>query len=99
MQATRTDALLDALDRFDTYSYLDAPGFAFHGPMGAETLSTLRHDDLVAGWVERYKARHQPLEAPPSTARIDPGDAGAWRAALGDIARLSDWEAMFTVAL
>jgi len=99
MQITRTDTLLEALDRFETYSYLDAPGFAFHGPMGAETLSTLGHDDLVARWVERYKARHQPLEAPPSTARIDPHDARTWRAALGDIARLSDWEAMFMVAL
>jgi hypothetical protein len=99
MLITRTDTLLEALDRFESYAYLDAPGFAFHGPMGAETLSTLGRDDLVAGWVERYKTRHQPLEAPPLTVRIDRNDAGDWRAALGDIARVSDWEAMFTTQL
>ncbi|HKA05324.1 MAG TPA: hypothetical protein VKD67_13385, partial [Acidimicrobiales bacterium] len=99
MQITRTDTLLDALDRFETYAYLDAPGFAFHGPMGAETLSTLGHDDLVTDWVERYKARHQPLEAPPPLARIDPTDASAWHAAMGNVARVSDWEAMFTMVL
>jgi hypothetical protein len=95
----RPEALMDALDRFRAFAYLDAPGFAFHGPMGAETLSTLGHDDLVAGWVERYKARHQPLDAPPPTMRIDPTDERDWRTALGDMSRVSDWAEMFTVEL
>jgi hypothetical protein len=92
---TRTDTLNDALDRLQAYSYLDAPGFACHGPMGAETLSTLGHDDLVPAWVEAYKSRHQPLDAPPPKDRIDPDDDTSWRPALGDMARVSDWEATF----
>jgi hypothetical protein len=96
---TRTDALLDALERFDGNAYLDEPGFAFHGPMGAETLSTLGHDDFVASWTEAYKARHQPLEAPPATTRLDVKDEGDWRAALGEMARVSDWAAMFRAEL
>ncbi len=92
---TRTDALHDALDRLSGYGYFDVPGFAFHGPMGAETVSTLGHDDLVAGWVEDYKARHQPLDVPPPVERLDPDDERSWRPALGDVARLSDWAAMF----
>ncbi len=96
---TRTDALADALERFDGYAYLDAPGFAFHGPMGAETLSVLGHDDLVASWAESYKARHQPLEAPPTTSRLAFSDEPTWRAALGDMSRVSDWAAMFQAEL
>jgi hypothetical protein len=92
---TRCDALNDALGRFDGYGYLDAPGFAFHGPMGAETLSTLGHDDLVAGWADEYKTRHQPLDVPPRSEPIDPHDENSWRPALGSVARVSDWEAMF----
>jgi hypothetical protein len=43
---TRSDALNDALERLQGHAYLDAPGFACHGPMGAETLSTLGHKNL-----------------------------------------------------
>jgi hypothetical protein len=92
---TRSDALNDALGRLEGYGYLDTPGFACHGPMGAETLSTLGHDDLVASWVEAYKARHQPLEVPSPTERIDPYDKSSWQPALGDMSRVSDWAAMF----
>jgi hypothetical protein len=69
---TRTDALADALERLDGYAYLDGPGFAVHGPMGAETLSALGHNDMVAGWVEAYKLRHQPIETPPPRHRSRP---------------------------
>ncbi len=92
---TRSDALHDALERLEGYGYLDAAGFAVHGPMGAETLSTLGHNDLVASWVEAYKARHQPVPPPSEGDRIDPVDESSWRAALGDYARVADWEAMF----
>lgn len=97
---TRTDALNDALERLAPYEYLDLPGpFACHGPMGAEVLSTLGHDDLVASWVEAYKSRHQPLEAFPPIERLDPGDEASWRPALGGVARISDWVALFTSQL
>jgi len=92
---TRADALYDALERLASYGYLDAPGFACHGPMGAETLSTLGHDDLVAAWVEDYKRRHRPLEVPPPRTRLDSRDEQSWRPALGDLGRVSDWAAMF----
>jgi hypothetical protein len=92
---TRTDALDDALDRFGAYRYADGVGFAFHGPMGAEALSTLGHDDLVAGWAEDYKARHAPIDPPPPFDTVDVGDEASWRAALGDPRRASDWAVAF----
>jgi hypothetical protein len=91
----RSDALNDALERLDGYAYLDAPGFACHGPMGAETLSNLGHNDLVAGWVDQYRKRHQPLPPPSPNHPIDRGDAQALSSALGDPSRVSDWAAMF----
>ncbi len=96
---TRTDAIDDALDRLADYRYLDGHGFAFHGPMGAETLSTLGHHDLVAGWVEDYKERNGVLDAPPAGERIDADDETSWRPALGDYARASDWAALFGAQL
>ncbi|HEX6238517.1 MAG TPA: hypothetical protein VFZ68_15055 [Acidimicrobiales bacterium] len=95
MTITRSDALNDALDRLEGYGYLDAPGFASHGPMGAETLSTLGHDELVGRWVETYKARHEPLDTPPATEPIDPRDESSWVPALGDMGRVSDWATLF----
>jgi hypothetical protein len=91
----RADALDDALDRLSRYAYVDGPGLATHGPMGAEALSSLGHDDLVTQWVEQYKVRHQVIPAPSRTARLDPGDESSWRIALGDPSRLSDWAALF----
>jgi Questin oxidase-like len=92
---TRADALQDALERLEGYGYLDAPGFACHGPMAAETLSTLGHDDLVGAWVEDYKRRHRPLEVPPPRSRLDASDEHSWMPALGDLGRVSDWAVMF----
>lgn len=91
----RTDALDDALDRLSAYAYVDGPGMAVHGPMGAEALSTLGHDDLVAAWVEEYKARHEVIAAPAAVGHLDPEDEASWRPALGDPARLSDWAELF----
>jgi hypothetical protein len=92
---TRSDAVNEALERLEDYAYLDAPGFACHGPMGAETLSHLGHDDLVSGWVEGYRKRYDPLPAPPGRDRLDASDSKALCSALGDASRLSDWAAMF----
>jgi hypothetical protein len=96
----RADALDDALDRLDSYHYLVMPGpFACHGPMGAETLSTLGYNHLVGTWVEEYKSRHQPLGPFATVERIDPADRRSWQAALGDITRVSDWAALFHAEL
>jgi hypothetical protein len=95
-QARRQDALNDALERLEGYEYLDLPGpFACHGPMGAETLSTLGYDDLVADWVEAYKSRHEPLDPFPTLGRIDPRDDANWRSALGQVSRANDFTGMF----
>ena len=95
-QARRQDALNDALERLEGYEYLDLPGpFACHGPMGAETLSTLGYDDLVGDWVEAYKSRHEPLDPFPTLERIDPRDEANWRRALGQVFRANDFAAMF----
>ena len=95
----RTDALHDALERLEGYSYLDGGGVPCHGPMGAEALSALGHDDLVAGWVEGYKARHVPIDAPPRKTPVDVTTEAAWTAALGDFARIDDWADAFTQRL
>jgi hypothetical protein len=91
----RSDALNDALEHLEGFAFLDEPGFATHGPMGAETLSTLGYNDLIPGWVEQYRKRHQPLPAPPPHDPVDPADEQVVRSALGDASRLSDWAAMF----
>jgi hypothetical protein len=91
---TRTDVLHDAHERLERYGYFDVPGFACHGTMGAETLSALGFDELVPGWVERYKERHEPLPRPDRRARIT-ADDGSWRHALGDPSRATDWADLF----
>jgi hypothetical protein len=96
---TRTDVLADAAERLQTWTYLDEPGFAFHGAMGAETLSTMGHDDLVPGWVDAYKTQHRPLPAPPPGIAIDGDDQSSWQVALGDYGRVSDWTTLFRAAL
>ncbi len=65
-------------------------GLSNHGPMGAEALVVLGRDDAVTGWVEQYKRRLGP--APEARDPIDPS---AWREALGRIARVGDWAALF----
>jgi hypothetical protein len=92
----RQEALADAIERFAGYGYIDGQGFACHGPMGAEALSTLGHDELVADWAEGYKARHAPIAAPPPAARLDPADEASWRPAIGDPSRVADWADLFT---
>jgi hypothetical protein len=92
---TRTDALNDALERLAAYRYLDGPGFACHGPMVAEALSTLGYDGEVALWVERYKASHAPIAAPPASRPVDLTSIESRRDALGDASRISDWALAF----
>jgi hypothetical protein len=92
---TRADALNDALERLADYRYLDGPGFACHGPMAAEALSSLGYDQEVAGWVERYKASHPPIPAPPTSTQVDLSSTESWQQALGDSSRISDWDVAF----
>jgi hypothetical protein len=91
----RSDAINDALERLRDFAYLDGPGFACHGTMGAETLTALGHDEMVAGWADEYCWRHEPISPPPPSARIRLTVPGDFHSALGDMARVADWEAAF----
>src|SRR5262245_2095448 len=65
-----------------------------HGPMAAEALVALGHDDLVVAWADRYR---QKLDAmPPARSPIP---AGSWSQALGAIDRFGDWVAFFRARL
>lgn len=70
-------------------------GYASHAPMGAEALATLGFCNQVPGWVDWY-ARVRPIASvPPPVFPIEPGNAAEWRAALGQVRRISDWAALF----
>lgn len=66
-------------------------GLSNHGPMAAEALAAMGRGDEVEGWVARYRKR---LDARPANVRPVAGEA--WPEALGDLARVSDWEDFFT---
>lgn len=87
----RQDALNDALARLDGVAFTMQPGFSEHGPMVAEAISSLGRNDRVAPWVEAYKAHYRHIAAPPGNAPIDGTNESAWRSALGDTARMTDW--------
>jgi hypothetical protein len=52
--------------------------------MAAEALSSLGYDHEIAHWVERYKAAHAPIPAPPTIRPVDPSSTPSWREAVGD---------------
>ncbi len=96
MAITRQDAINDAYERLYGFGFSIrlapiAPDFAAHGPMGAEALSTLGQNEAVAGWVDAYKAERHHLPMPARKEPIDGKSEGAWRRALGDFARATDW--------
>ena len=62
---------------------------ANHGPMAAEALTRIGGDDVVEGWVDRYRLR---LQGAPEVIRgIEVGD---WRRYLGDEHLIGDWTAL-----
>ncbi|MGE0600382.1 MAG: questin oxidase family protein [Dehalococcoidia bacterium] len=65
-------------------------GLSNHGPMAAEALTALGRGEDVEDWVARYRKRLD--ERPARVERIGEDD---WRSALGDLARVSDWEDFF----
>lgn len=97
--SARQDALNDALERLSGYRFFEGIGFACHGPMGAEALSTLGYDHLVASWIENHKQTHPAIAAPPAGERIDLKVESSWRPVLGDASRISDWAAAFAEEL
>jgi hypothetical protein len=95
MPITRQDAINDALDRLKGRAFTMEPGFAEHGPMVAETVSALERNDRVAAYVSAYQAQRKPMPAPPSRQTINGSGEAAWREALGDAARMTDWLEFF----
>lgn len=65
-------------------------GLSNHGPMAAEALAAMGRSEAVEGWVERYRKR---LGGRP--ANVERISRDGWRAALGELGRVSDWEDFF----
>ena len=74
MAMSRQDAINDALARLSDLGFTYGPNYAEHGPMAAEAISTLGHNDAVADWVEAYKKDHRPHPLPPRCQPIDGAD-------------------------
>ncbi len=60
-----------------------------HAPMVIEALTVLGHDDAILPWIEGF--RPQLADGP----RTDVALEGDWRSALGDFARLGEWQNLF----
>ncbi|MDD4866283.1 MAG: questin oxidase family protein [Mycobacterium sp.] len=89
-------AMSEAYERLQGLGYERGErGFANHGPMAAEALSTLGFGDHVAAWVEDYKRGVTHHDPPEPRFRLDPSDEHSWREALGRFERAGDWEELF----
>jgi Questin oxidase-like len=62
-------------------------GLSNHGPMAAEAMVRLGRADDVESWLDGYLRRLE--ETPGATGRITDQ---TWRDALGQVARVTDWE-------
>ena len=69
-------------------------GLTNHAPMATEALCTLGRGDAVIPWLEAY--RKFLLPRPPAHSRIA---RGAWREALGQTDRTTDWTTFFEAEL
>lgn len=84
----------EALD--DAYERLSNTGPEFegwltnHGPMAADALIRIGHEERLTSWVEDYKSRLD--ERPGERWRFDESE---WQELLGDASRLGDWLALF----
>ena len=83
------DALDEALEMLSRSGFEYHGGLANHGPMAAEALVVLGRPDAVRQWVEGYRRQLQDRGSPRERLAPD-----AWRDALGDFRRVSDWAQM-----
>lgn len=61
-----------------------------HGPMAADALIRIGHEDDLVSWIDEYKTRLD--ERPRERWRFEETD---WQEYLGDPSRLGDWLALF----
>jgi hypothetical protein len=85
----------DALTVFAATAPEFGMGLSNHGPMAAEVLERLGHEEAIAGWTAAYRARLQDAPVPPER----PLSEEEWPRALGDGDRFADWLAHFEVEL
>ena len=69
-------------------------GFTNHAPMAVEALAALGRADAVMPWLEAYRPLLMPRPAPRERVRRDD-----WRAALGKLDRVADWNTFFVEEL
>jgi hypothetical protein len=82
------DALDEGLGRLAATGPEYGGGLSNHGPMAAEALVRLGRADAVGHWLDGYLRRLD--EAPRASDRVTDEN---WRAALGRMNRVADWEA------
>jgi hypothetical protein len=95
MDASRQEAINGALERLAHVGFAMEPGFAEHGTMVAETISTLGFDDEVVPWVARAETNRRHIPPPPPQTPIAGRDETEWRAAIGVTSRATDWLQFF----
>lgn len=93
--STDGGALDDALDYLADCGPEWGPGVSNHGPMAAEALVALGRPEAVSGFVNGYRPMLY-RDAPAPSVTID---EGTWRAALGNMRLLGDWNAFFRARL
>ena len=88
------DEMDEALEMLAPYGASFRGGLSNHGPMTAEALISIGHQDAVIGWVGSYLRRLE--ERPKASARIE---AAQWEEALGKRSRSGDWHVLFSSEL
>ncbi len=90
MMAVPNEALDDAYERLKNTGPEFEGWLSNHGPMAADALIRIGHEENLSAWVESYKLRLN--ERPREQWRFEERD---WQEYLGDPSRLGDWLALF----
>src|SRR5262245_57057211 len=88
------ESLDEALGMIEGRGAEYGPHLANHGPMAAEALCALGRGDRAPAWVASYRTRLD--DAAPARERVT---EETWRAAVGDVSRVTDWARFFEARL
>jgi hypothetical protein len=106
--STASPALDEALERLAASGFELPNGFVNHGPMACEALATLGCEDDIDEWARLFARRGGVGVTPvaPAEAAVAAGDGpegdrvdAAWRSALGQYGKLSEWIGRFEQAI